>query len=311
MPSICPCLVLVLAITGTLLAGETLEIRAVEPNSFSLHRAGGETPLMVVNARPHHRPYIHPIHAPDGSGILTEAPEKNYNWHLGLWFGLNNVNRKNFWSDNAQFHPKPLNVPKPEGNRVAFTIESDWQTIDSRRPERPPGPVTLTEYQAWTITDHGDHYTLDLVWTAKAGASDVVFGKADYGGLFVRLLGGRNPQNSEGVKGTKEKRDAPEALPARWMLLEDHSKSRAAGKNAFVAIMDHPANLGHPVPWRVSGSHFGTSLCKAQEWTLKAGESAVFRYRVLVASRAPDISFVESQWKEFAGQPAGVKEAKP
>src|SRR5690606_31307754 len=40
--------------------------------TFSVFRAGEKTPILTQNARENFRPYVHPIIAPDGKGVLTE-----------------------------------------------------------------------------------------------------------------------------------------------------------------------------------------------------------------------------------------------
>ena len=55
--------------------------------------------------------------APDGSGVRTQMPATNYNYHCGLWVGLNNVivagKKHGFFYANEAFHPEPLTPPKP------------------------------------------------------------------------------------------------------------------------------------------------------------------------------------------------------
>ena len=43
-----------------------------ELGTIEIYRKGGESPILTQHARPNHRPYIHPIIAPDGKGVLTE-----------------------------------------------------------------------------------------------------------------------------------------------------------------------------------------------------------------------------------------------
>jgi hypothetical protein len=265
-----------------------LEVRELQPNGFAIHRAGQEQPLIVQNAAPDFRPHIHPIMAPDGSGVLTLRPEKNYVHHCGLWFGLNKVNGKNdFFYKNDSFHPLPLKTPVVDGNRVTWTVEDDWQAVRSK--------PFLRETQEWAFTDHGTEYVLDLTWHAKA-YEDITFGKADYGGLFVKLADG----------GTFRSGDKPEAVKAaelestrsRWMSLENKGKFRD-GKPAVVVIMDHDKNHNHPTPWRVTGDHFGTSPCKLFESTLKSGDTTSAKYRIVVSSGKFDAEKIEARWKEF------------
>ena len=130
------------------------------------------------------------------------------------WLGLNNVivggRRHGFFYPNEAFHPKPLTLLKPDGNRLTWTIQDDWRPWDDRKKEA--GETVLAETQRWELTDRGTHYWLDLDWTLTAAGSDVTFGGADYGGLFVRVENGGPARNSEGAVNTKADRAAVEGL---------------------------------------------------------------------------------------------------
>jgi hypothetical protein len=41
-------------------------------STISVHRLGIKGSILVQNVKTNHRPYLHPIVAPDGKGILTE-----------------------------------------------------------------------------------------------------------------------------------------------------------------------------------------------------------------------------------------------
>ena len=44
-----------------------------QAGTISVFRAGKAEPILTQNARPDTRPYLHPIAAPDGKGVLTEV----------------------------------------------------------------------------------------------------------------------------------------------------------------------------------------------------------------------------------------------
>jgi len=291
------CFLLVFAVEAFSLGSEPakLEVKKIGANGFAVLRVGDETPLFVQNAAPDFRPHIHPINAPDGSGLLTLKPEKNYVHHCGLWFGLNDVNKKNdFFYKNEAFHPLPLAVPEPMGNRVSWTVEDDWRPV--------AGKQMLRETQLWTFTDHGGDYVFDMTWRAKADI-DLLFGKADYGGFFVKLTGAGSFRSSENHDPGKKPAEVLEGTRARWMSIENKSRTRG-GKPAVVVIMDHRDNPDHPAPWRVTGDHFGTSRCKQFEWSLKQGEAAQARYRVVVLTGAFDAAKIERYWDDFLKTPS-------
>lgn len=77
-------------------------------HQLAIARSPLTTPLLVQQARPHHRPYIHPILAPDGCGVLTEDAPPHHPWQHGLYVGLNDVNGVGFWMDVSQSEENTL-----------------------------------------------------------------------------------------------------------------------------------------------------------------------------------------------------------
>ena len=87
-------------------------------NRLLIRRAGAPAPLLIQNARADSRPFIHPLAAPDGNGVLTEDSPAHHKWQHGLYVGLNQVNGHDFWKRDEVFHPKPMAPPKVSGHRV-------------------------------------------------------------------------------------------------------------------------------------------------------------------------------------------------
>lgn len=261
------------------------------PGQLVVRRAGGKEPLLVQNARPDTRPYLHPIVAPDGRGILTEDTPPHHPWQHGLYVGLNGVNGVGFWTENAgkdgTFHPRELSG-NAEGHHASWLVVSDWKT--------PPGDVLLEERQAWSLDDQGDYFLLDLDWTLKASA-DITFAQYAYGGLFIRMPyrkeKGGVALNSEGLKN-----EACEAQRARWVGISMPVEGRA--NDAGMALMDHPANPEHPVPWRVDYElGVAPSRCIAGEWRLREGASITCRHRVFIFTGSVDAARIESIWDDY------------
>ena len=47
----------------------------LEGTGIEIRRAGGGAPVLTHTVRPDFRPYIHPLAAPHGSGVVTEIIE--------------------------------------------------------------------------------------------------------------------------------------------------------------------------------------------------------------------------------------------
>ena len=73
--------------------GGTLVARQDEQaGTIAIFRAGESRPVVTHNARPDFRPYLHPIVAPDGRGILTEDSPAHHKHQTGLYWGFTRVN---------------------------------------------------------------------------------------------------------------------------------------------------------------------------------------------------------------------------
>lgn len=269
------------------------------PSRLAVYRSGLSQPLLVQNAQPDARAFIHPLLAPDGEGTLTENEPPHHAWQHGLYVGLNDVNGIGFWTEgklpghgpDGTFHPQPMREPMVAGNAVTWSVMSEWRD--------PAGLALLTETQAWRYQDRGMVGVLDLAWTLRAQV-DLTFGRHSYGGLFLRMPWraetGGDVLTSEGATAI----DQAEGQPARWVALSMPLPDRLAGP-AGVAILDHPSNPVHPSPWRVDNNlGIAPSRCIAGAWTLAKGASTTSRYRVLLYPGKIDAGLVDASWSEFA-----------
>ncbi len=257
----------------------------------------GDRELLTQSAKPGHRPFIHPIHAPDGDGILTEDAPPHHAWQHGLYIGLNDVDGVGFWTEgltknghDGTFHPMPLTPPTIAANTASWTVVSEWR--------RPEGAGMLTETQDWRLTDNGSSYDLDLDWTLTA-IVPLTFGAYAYGGLFVRM-----PFRERGSVITSEGHAdcaTAEGKRARWVAISmPIPDRRAADPMAGMAIMDHPGNPEHPAPWRVDSQlGIAPSRCIAGAWSLAAGASTTSRFRTFIHAGTTDVAAVEASWARF------------
>ena len=58
-----------------------------QSGAISVFREGSKQPLLVQNAKEGFRPYLHPLAAPDGKGVLTEYSPAHHKhaMQLNLW----------------------------------------------------------------------------------------------------------------------------------------------------------------------------------------------------------------------------------
>ena len=79
-------------------AAAPLEARHNEGSgTITVHRDGLAKPLVTQHAAADHRPYLHPIVAPDGNGTLTEYSPGHHRHQTGLYWGFTRVNGRDFF----------------------------------------------------------------------------------------------------------------------------------------------------------------------------------------------------------------------
>ncbi|MBC8103235.1 MAG: PmoA family protein [Cytophagales bacterium] len=271
----------------------TLQIKR-EPGRITFLRTEDGSVLLVQNALPDTRPFLHPIATPDGAGILTEDSPPHHPWQHGLYVGMNAVNGVGFWTERERdgtFHPAPLTDPVAEGSQAEWKVTASWRD--------PSGDPVLTETQEWKLADQGSRLELGLRWTLAAEVPSVSFGRYDYGGLFLRMPY-RSDADSPSLL-TSEGATRPgeaEGKRARWVALAMTVGGKA--KSAGIAILDHPGNPEHPTPWRVDEQYgIGPSRCISGAWQLEQGKPATARYRIVVFTGEPDAGLLNSRWQDF------------
>jgi hypothetical protein len=279
------------------MTGASRILANVTGNGAAVHvsRADG-TPLLTHRIAPGERPSIHPLHAPDGNGIYTQDRPAHHPWQRGLYTGFNLVNGIGFWRDRPEdgtFDPRLAAGPEVGGSSVRWSIDNAWNA--------PDGTRLIAERQDWVLVDHGKTYDLELAWSLTARI-DVEIGQFMAGGLFLRM-----PWSAEtgGVAVNSEQQynaDA-ERRRARWVAVS----MPVAGRQDWggIAMMDHPGNPAHPVTWRVD-NELGISPSRviAERWTIPAGATERYRYRLHVFSGTVDPGVLEERWRQFAADPA-------
>lgn len=88
-------------------------------------KANPEKPLLVQEVKAQFRPYLHPIEAPDGQGILTEKSPDHHQHQTGIYWGFTRVNQRDFFHNPGADHWKKVavNILENEGENVS------WQTV--------------------------------------------------------------------------------------------------------------------------------------------------------------------------------------
>ena len=222
--------------TGESDYAQTLTIRYDE-NAETISVFRGETLLLVQNVKSDIRPYIHPIIAPDGIGVLTEFSPSHHKHQTGLYWGLKKVNGRDYF----------MNWKGDYWRKVSASVIADhgptvkWQTVYDLLDEK--GSAILTETQIWSMQQSEGKFLLDLEWRGEA-KTEVRMEKFYVGGLFLRMPW-REGIAGEVINAEGKKNGEAEGQRAKWNDIGIQIDGRK--DKAHIAILDHPNNADSPV----------------------------------------------------------------
>jgi hypothetical protein len=256
--------------------------------------------------------------------------------HVGLWFNYGNVNNLDFWNNSYAIKPENKNKmgtvyhrsivsAKSGANEGTLEVEADWDNSDKK--------VLLQEYTKFIFKGGADFRSIDRITTLKAMGEPVVFHDDKEGLLGMRVrrelempstapatftdASGRpttvaqmdnsgvngNYLDSEGKTG-----DAVWGTRGRWCMLS----GKVGDEPVSIVIFDNPQNPGFPTYWHARGyglfaaNPLGRKAfdpkAEQMDFTLAAGQSVTFRYRVTIYSRIATPESIEAAYKNFASE---------
>ena len=65
--------------------------------TISVFRKGSDKAIVTQNAKSDFRPYLHPLVAPDGKGVLTEYSPGHHKHQTGIYWGFTRVNGRDYF----------------------------------------------------------------------------------------------------------------------------------------------------------------------------------------------------------------------
>lgn len=260
-------------------------------------RQRGETPILTQVARADFRPYLHPIVAPDGKGLLTEYSPGHHKHQTGLYWGFTRLNGRDYFHHPEGTHWRRSAVRVLNAEAAAADQAVQWQTVYDLLAE--DGSVVLQESQIWSMRSDGTSYTLELTWSGDAKV-DVTVSKYDYGGLFLRMPW-KKGMDGEVVNGARQRGARAEGQRSVWVDVGMTVEGR--DDRAHIAIFDHPSNKGFPQPWRVDGQlGVGPVRARLGDWKIGKGQKETIRHQVVVfTGQLNDVELTE-RWSQFSGQ---------
>lgn len=246
-------------------------------------------------------------------GERTDHPH-----HLGLWMNYESVNGLDFWNNSTAIAPekKPhygsirhQKIVSSENKKDKASLETLSHWVDQE------GNVLLEEATLFVFSKKENDFIIDRVSTLEAKKPEVVFKDVKDGMLAIRVsrqlempskeaskfvdahgnittvppLDNANVTgmyvNQEGVTG-----DNVWGKRSSWACLN----GKQDGEAISLAIIDHPKNPGYPTYWHARGYGLFSANPLGQKvfsegkeelnLSLKQGQKAVFRYRVIIHS---------------------------
>ena len=256
--------------------------------------------------------------------------------HAGMWFNYGNVNGFDFWNNSDAIKPEnrekmgsiyqqKVVSTKSGRDRGELVVDSVWVTGKNQK--------IINERTHYIFSQHGDERTIDFITTLHA-LDKAVFNDdkegvlgirvahflesaTEKGGIFADASGrptkvaAGNTAGATGVYLTSEgtKGDAVWSTRGRWCELTGTTPD---GKTETVAIIDNPKNPGYPTYWHARGyglfaaNPLGRKIFDktqpAFNFTIDKGQSATFRYRVILFSHAATPEEMNKAADQFAAE---------
>jgi hypothetical protein len=267
------------------------------------------------------KPVLFDIHAANGTVVtrgfpLNRQPGEPYDHphHIGLWLNFENVNGLDFWNNSFAIPAEKKHaygwiktdriIETSSGTKGVLSYHANW--VNQQHD------VLLEETTRFEFTATGHQRIIDRITTLKA-TTDVTFTDAKDGLLGIRVAhalqmptdkdeeftddkgnvtvvkGGTdtvasgNYISSEGKLG-----DSVWSTRARWCKMF----GRMGKDSVSIVVIDHPKNPNYPTYWHARGyglfaanplgEKIFTNGAKVKNLSLKKGESATFRYRIII-----------------------------
>jgi hypothetical protein len=259
------------------------------------------------------KPYLAPLRSPSGKIVTRHFPmEKvegeshDHLHHWGLWFAYDDVNGIKFWENHPSYKApnKGVIVVQSAELKAAAGSKSIKASMDWNGPD---GKTILHEDRLMTFSSKPGLRVIDFDITLHA-PEKVVFGDTKEGAFAIRMAdaltekrGGSmvNAEGAEGMKNVWGKR-------SNWV----DCFGTMDGEQIGIAMFDHPSNPRHPTYWHARdyglfaldpfGQHAFDESQPESHWTVEAGGSLHFRWRVVIHNGDPAGAHIADLYKAYA-----------
>ncbi len=276
------------------------------------------------------KPVLYPVYSSSGQRITrgfplqpVEGDPQDHPHHLGIWMNFENVNGLDFWNNSfaipaANKHRYgwiwTKNVTSSgSGKQASLSYQATWAN---------QAKETLLEEKTDFIFSGSGHTRIIDRTTTLTAVQDVLFKDAKDGLMAIRVRpelqlpdtsSNANNSRATGNYLTSEGKKGNDAwgTRAKWCMLF----GKVGPDSISIAFIDHPKNPGYPAYWHARdyglfsinplGQHIFSKGSETLDLTLKSGESATFRYRIVVNDDKRHLSPAElDQLSEGFPEPA-------
>lgn len=266
------------------------------------------------------------------AGERTDHPH-----HISSWFNYGNINGVDFWNTPPDgvtrdrgviekfgvIKHRALSAMKSGKGMASLNAKMDWIM--------PDGSTIMQESDQIFFRAAKDVRIIDRVITLTAQDKKVVFNDSKEGAIGIRVTRTLEEPSTKPEVFTDEK-GVPTKVPvldnkgvagvylssegkvgekdawgtrAKWMTLSGTAK----GEEVVIGIFDHPKNPTYPTYWHARGyglfaaNPFGakefTKGATTLNYTLEPGQSATFRFRIMIHSGKLTKEQTETLYQQF------------
>jgi len=290
---------------------------------FTSYLYGGEHYKLVKGADKHDKgflakPVLFPVNTPSGIAVNrgyplleVESEEKDHPHQVGIFFACDNVNDNGFWN-NATSSPqiRHAKVTKIKGGTGKGKLSTVMHWVGKS------GQTLLEENRDMVFAAGEDEYTIDFSINLTAQDTKVVFEDTKEGMFAIRVADWLREDEGSGKYLNSNGDESPVneniwGKRAQWVRLQGEKD----GKTIGIAIFNHPASVNYPTYWHArpyglfSANPLGQydfekkrnpETAKPLNFTLEAGETAHFRFLMLIYEGERTKEQLEERFKVFA-----------
>jgi hypothetical protein len=287
------------------------------------------------------KPVLYPIRSAGGLVVTRGYPleprpgeRADHPHHVGHWFNYGDVNGFDFWGHSDETPAankgrmgtivhKAIARVESGAERGGLAVTADWTV--------PDGSTLLREETTFVFSGAEGRRSIERSTKWTAADKPVTFKDTKEGAFGIRVARAldhpsKGPEMLVGPGGGKDTVKRVDSTGVTGHYIGSDGKTGEAvwgtrgpwmgltgtidGKPVTVAILDHPANHGHPTYWHARGyGLFAANPLGRQGYdpkqepaslTLQPGQSVTFRHSILVLDRHLTREELQKEYDGFA-----------